>query len=209
MGNPISTWYEGRLLPRVIDKVCATPQFRPHRIETVAGVSGTVLEIGFGSGLNLPHYPPEVERLLVVDPAVLGRELAAKRIAAVPFPVESVGLDGASLTLDDDSVDHVVSTFTLCTIPDVHAALAEVRRVLRPGGTFRVLEHGISPDPSVATWQRRLTPVQRRVAGGCHLDRAILPLVEGAGFTVTSVRQWSEGRPQAFTYLTLLVAVVS
>lgn len=209
MGNPVSAWYEERLLPRVIDKVCATPQFRPHRAETVAGLAGTVLEIGFGSGLNLPHYPPEVERLLVVDPAVLGRELAARRIDAVGFPVESVGLDGASLALDDDSVDHVVSTFTLCTIPDVHAALAEVRRVLRPGGTFRVLEHGISPDPSVATWQRRLTPVQRRVAGGCHLDRAILPLVEGAGFEITSVRQWSEGRPQAFTYLTLLVGVPS
>lgn len=209
MGNPVSAWYEERLLPRVIDKVCATPQFRPHRAETVAGLSGTVLEIGFGSGLNLPHYPPEVERLLVVDPAVLGRELAARRIDAVGFPVESVGLDGASLALDDDSVDHVVSTFTLCTIPDVHAALAEVRRVLRPGGTFRVLEHGISPDPSVATWQRRLTPVQRRVAGGCHLDRAILPLVKGAGFEITSVRQWSEGRPQAFTYLTLLVGVPS
>lgn len=209
MGNPVSAWYEERLLPRVIDKVCATPQFRPHRAETVAGLAGTVLEIGFGSGLNLPHYPPEVERLLVVDPAVLGRELAARRIDAVGFPVESVGLDGASLALDDDSVDHVVSTFTLCTIPDVHAALAEVRRVLRPGGTFRVLEHGISPDPSVATWQRRLTPVQRRVAGGCHLDRAILPLVKGAGFEITSVRQWSEGRPQAFTYLTLLVGVPS
>jgi ubiquinone/menaquinone biosynthesis C-methylase UbiE len=209
MGKPISSWYEERLLPRVIDKVCATPQFRPHRVEAVAGLSGTVLEIGFGSGLNLPHYPPAVERLLVVDPAALGLELASDRILAAPFPVEPVGLDGASLTLDDDSVDHVVSTFTLCTIPDVEAALGEVRRVVKPGGTFRVLEHGISPDPSVASWQRRITPIQRRVAGGCHLDRAIVPLIEAAGFEITTVRQWSQGRPRSFTYLTSLVAVGS
>ena len=204
-----SDWYEQRLLPRVIDKVCATPAFRPHRREAVAGLSGTVLEIGFGSGLNLAHYPAEVERLLVVDPAELGRELAAPRIAAAPFEVVPVGLDGASLALEDASVDHVVSTFTLCTIPDVDAALAEVGRVLRPDGTFRVLEHGLSPEQRVATWQRRMTPVQRRVAGGCHLDRAIVPLLEGAGFDLTSVRQWSEGRPKAMTYLTLAVAVRS
>lgn len=205
MGNRLTDWYEERVLPRVIDKVCATPAFRPHRRTAVAGLDGTVLEIGFGSGLNLPYYPVEVERLLAVDPATLGRELAADRIAAVPFPVESVGLDGAVLALDDHSVDHVVSTFTLCTIHDVYAALAEVRRVLRPGGTFRVLEHGLSDDPKVAAWQRRMTPIQRRVAGGCHLDRPIMHLVEKAGFRVDDLRQWSEGRPRAMTALSLAV----
>lgn len=207
MSGRFSHWYEQQVLPRAIDVACAAKPFRAPRREVVAGVTGTVLEIGFGSGLNLPAYPPEVERLLAVDPAPLGRRLAAERIAAVAFPVDDVGRDGAALHLDDASVDHVVSTFTLCTIDKVEAALCEVRRVLRPGGTFRVLEHGLSDDARVAAWQRRLTPVQRRVAGGCHLDRPILQLVESAGFRAERVRRWSAGRPRVATDLTLAVTV--
>jgi ubiquinone/menaquinone biosynthesis C-methylase UbiE len=199
-------WYEQNVLPRVIDKACSTKAFRAERRNVVAGLSGTVLEIGFGSGLNLPVYPREVDRLLVVDPAPLGRRLAAERIAAAPFPVEDVGLDGAQLDLEDSSVDHVVSTFTLCTIERVEDALAEVHRVLRPGGTFRALEHGLSDTPKIAAWQHRLTPIQRRVAGGCHLDRPILALIEGAGFRVDHVQRWSAGRPRPYTELTMAVA---
>lgn len=205
MPGRVSQWYEHNVLPRVIDKACAAKPFRSARRELVEGLSGTVLEIGFGSGLNLPVYPCEVERLLAVDPAPLGRRLAAERIAAAPFPVDDVGRDGAHLDLEDASIDHVVSTFTLCTIPDVELALAEVRRVLRPDGTFRVLEHGLSDDPAVAAWQHRLTPIQRRVAGGCHLDRPVLRLVEGAGFRADRVRRWSAGWPHAFTDLTLAI----
>lgn len=207
MAGRVSHWYEQQVLPRAIDRACATRMFRSARREVVAGVSGTVLEIGFGSGLNLPVYPSDVERLLAVDPAPLGRRLAADRIAAVGFPVDDVGRDGARLDLADASVDHVVSTFTLCTIDRVDDALAEVRRVLRPGGTFRVLEHGLSDDPAVASWQHRLTPLQRRVAGGCHLDRPIQRLVERAGFRPEHVRRWSAGRPRPYTDLTLIVAV--
>lgn len=188
--------------------MCNSKPFRPHRARAVEGVDGTVLEIGFGSGLNLPHYPSSVERLLAVDPSERARELAADRIAAVSFPVEAVGLDGASLAVEDASVDHVVSTFTLCTIPDVHGALAEVRRVLKPGGTFRVLEHGLSHDGDVAAWQHRLTPIQKRMAGGCHLDRPIVTLVERAGFSVEALRQWTEGRPRSYTTMSSFTARV-
>jgi SAM-dependent methyltransferase len=199
-------WYGDRVLPLLIDRVCGLPRFHPLRRELVDGVDGTVLELGFGSGLTLPWYPAEVERLLDVDPSARGRELARERIAAAPFPVDHVGRDGAHLHLEDHSVDHVVAAFTLCSIPDLHGALAQVRRVLRPEGTFRFLEHGLSDDPGVARWQRRLTPLQRRVAGGCHLDRPVLDEVRAAGFTIEASRQWSDGRPKVLSAMVLGIA---
>ena len=138
-----------------------------------------------------------------VDPATVGRKLAAERVAASTVPVEYVGLDGEQLPLGDASVDHVLTTWTHCTIPDVERALAEMRRVLRPGGALHFVEHGRAPDPGVARWQRRITPVQRRVAGGCHLDRPVRAMVEAAGFEVVSAKEFYGPGVRPFVYLTL------
>ena len=139
--------YGDHVLPRVIDLMLRRRDFEEVRERTAAGLSGEVLEVGFGSGLNLPHYPPEVTRILAVDPALVGRKLAAARLAACLVPVEFVGLDGETLPVDDASVDHVLCTWTLCSIPDAGRALGEIKRVLKPGGTFHFVEHGRSPDP--------------------------------------------------------------
>jgi len=178
-------FYDDQVVPRAINVMLGNRECRKLRARAVDGLEGDVLEIGFGSGLNVPLYPTGVTRVLAVDPAIVGRKLAAERVAASPIPVEYVGLDGESLPLFDESVDHALSTWTLCTIPDVARALAELRRVLRPGGTLHFLEHGLSTDPKVAKWQHRLTPFQRRVAGGCHFDRDIDALIADADFTIT------------------------
>lgn len=146
---------------------------------------GEVLEIGFGTGLNLSYYPAGVTRLTVVDPEELMPQRVAERIAAAPFPVRRVTLSAERLPLDDDSFDCVVSTFTLCTIPDASAALREVRRVLKPGGSFLFLEHGFNEEPSVAKWQRRLNPIQRFIGRGCNLDRHIDTLIAEAGLRIS------------------------
>lgn len=201
--------YEERVLPVVIDKVCGSKGFTPHRRATLAATHGTVLEIGFGSGTNLAHYPATVERLLAVEPAGRAVELAAARIARAPFPVEMIGLDGEHLPLDSSTVDCAVSTFTLCTVPHAEQALAEIRRVLRTGGTLHVLEHGLDDAADVQRWQRRLDPVQQAVAGGCHLTRHIPSLVESAGFRWIELHRWRDGHPYTYTSMTRGVAVVA
>jgi ubiquinone/menaquinone biosynthesis C-methylase UbiE len=164
-------------------------------------LSGDVLEVGFGSGRNVPHYPSTVQRVRAVDPATVGRRLAAKRLAASAVPVEFVGLDGEELPVEDASVDHVLTTWTLCTIPHVDRALAEMRRVLRPGGAVHFVEHGRSPDENVARWQDRLTPIQKRVFGGCHLNRSIDQLLERAGLVVSPLDTFYAKGPKPFGYL--------
>ena len=163
-------FYRDQVLPRVINVTCGSSIARPLRERACAGLTGEVLEIGFGSGLNVPFYPPAVSSVSAVEPAGLGWRLAAKRVEASPVPVRRAGLDGQALPFADDSFDSALSTWTLCTIPDPGAALRELLRVLRPGGTFHFLEHGLAPDEKVRRWQRRLEPVQRRVAGGCRPD---------------------------------------
>jgi ubiquinone/menaquinone biosynthesis C-methylase UbiE len=150
----------------------------------------------------VPHYPSSVSRVLAVDPATIGRRLAAKRVAQRALRVDYIGLDGEHLPLDDDSVDGALSTWTLCTIPDAHRALTEIRRVLRPGGSLHFLEHGRSPDPDIARWQDRITPIQRRVAGGCHPNRPIEDLVTDAGFDVTRIDRYymSGPKPEGYMY---------
>ena len=180
-------FYEDRILPRVID-IALGRAMEPVRADIAAGLSGEVLEVGFGSGRNIPHLPPGVTRLLAVDPAVHGRRLAARRLAETSIPVEFIGLDGQWLALPDESVDHVLVTWTLCTIPDVDRALGEMHRVLRPGGALHFVEHGRSPHPTSARRQERITPWWGKVAGGCHLDRAIPDLIAAAGFDVGQVR---------------------
>jgi ubiquinone/menaquinone biosynthesis C-methylase UbiE len=194
-------FYEDQLLPRFTNVVMARREFRPIRERVAAGLDGEVLEVGFGSGLNVPHYPSAVRRVRAVDPATVGRKLAANRTRASPVPVEYVGLEGEELALEPASVDHVLTTWTLCTIPDVERALGEVRRVLRPGGSFHFVEHGRSPEPNVARWQDRLTPLQRRVAGGCHLNRPIDQLVAGSGLKVAKMENYYAKGPRAFGYM--------
>lgn len=193
-------WYEREVVPRIIEVACANKRMEPLRQQALEGVSGTVVELGFGSGPNLPAYPDAVERVVAIDPSATGRKLAAKKLAGSSIPVDFAGLDGQDLALDDASVDNAVSTFTLCTIPDAGRALAEVRRVLKPGGRLFFLEHGLAPDAKVAKRQHRWDPVQQRVAGGCHLDRDIFALVESAGFALDRRANFYLSGPKPWCY---------
>ena len=190
-----------RLLPRLVDRALATPEVDARRARTLIGAHGRVLEIGFGSGLNLRHYPPEVEQVLAVEPSDVAWRLAGPRMAPGTPPVQRVGLDGSRLPVADGTVDGVVSTFTLCTIPDVATALTEVRRVLRPGGRLHFLEHGRAPEEPVRRWQRRLQPLQSRVVGGCRLDRPIDALVAAAGLEIVELTTGYGDGPKPFSYL--------
>lgn len=189
-------FYESQVLPRVIDKMLANKKMAKVRSRSLEGLHGTVLEIGFGSGPNLPLLPPDVERVLAVDPAVTGRKLAAKRVAASKAAVDYIGLDGQSLPLDDESVDCALSTWTLCTIPDVGAALAEVARVLKPGGELFFLEHGLSSDARVAERQHKWNHLQNKVAGGCNLDRDIEAIIDDAGFHIQRLARFNIAGPR-------------
>jgi ubiquinone/menaquinone biosynthesis C-methylase UbiE len=199
--------YRERVLPHLIDRACGTRELRTWRTRVTIGLSGTVVEIGFGSGLNMPAYPPEVELVYAVEPAEMARRIAEQRIADSHVHVEHIALRGESIPLDDASCDGALSTFTLCTIPDVEAALAEVLRVLRPGGRFHFLEHGLSPDESVATWQRRIEPLQKRLADGCHLTRDPTGLVRSAGFDIERSESRYATGPRPWTWMTEGAAV--
>lgn len=193
-------WYESRVLPRIVDLSLRTADFSRIRAKVAGDLDGEVLEIGFGSGLNVPHYPATVTKVVAIDPATAGRKLAASRIARCAVPIEFAGLDAGELPADDGSVDHVLSTWTLCTVPDPALALAEVKRVLRPGGSLHFAEHGLAPDAKVARFQRRFTPLQRRVFGGCHLDRPIDELITAAGFELTRLDKYYMPGPKAVGY---------
>lgn len=200
-------FYEAHILPRLTDRIMRGQEYSRMRARVMAGLTGEVLEVGFGSGLNVPHYPPAVKRVLAVEPAAVGRKLAAARVAASPVPVEFAGTDAQALPLADASVDNAVSTWTLCTIPDVARALAEIRRVLRPGGELHFVEHGRSPDRKVARFQDRFTPVQRRLAGGCHLNRPISELLSASGLEVTRLDNYYVSGPRSTGYMFEGVAV--
>jgi ubiquinone/menaquinone biosynthesis C-methylase UbiE len=201
-------WYEDRVLPRIINKVLDNRHTREIRRRVAAGLSGEVLEIGFGSGLNLPYLPAEVTRVRAVDPSGKAAELARDRIVASTAPVDIVGLDGQHIPLSDDSVDAVLSAWTLCTIPDAVAAIREIRRVLRPGGQLHFVEHGLAPDADVRRWQERLNGLQQRIAGGCNLNRDIPAIVTAGGLTISRLeRYYGPGEPKAFGSLYEGVAV--
>lgn len=182
-----SLW-ERRVLPRIVDWSLRGADVAELRAHACEGLRGRVLELGFGSGLNAGCYPAEVSLVSAVEPSDLAWEMSERRRSRSTTPISRVGLDGQHLAAGDATYDAALSTFTLCTIPDVELALREVRRVLRPGGAFHFLEHGIAPNPGVARWQHRLEPVQRRVAGGCHLTRDIPALVAAAGLEIESLR---------------------
>ncbi|MET0629139.1 MAG: class I SAM-dependent methyltransferase [Acidimicrobiia bacterium] len=189
--------YRERVLPHVINVACGAKSAQPYRRRVCAALSGDVVELGFGTGHNVPFYPDAVTRVVAVEPSDTSWKLASERVAASNVPVERAGLDGASLPFADDSYDAVLSTWTLCTISDVVAALGEVRRVLKPGGRLHFLEHGRAPDENVRRWQRRLDPLEQRLFGGCHLTRPIVDLVSEAGFAITELDEFYEkGAPK-------------
>jgi ubiquinone/menaquinone biosynthesis C-methylase UbiE len=194
-------FYGNQVVPRVMDLAMSRRELTPIRARVAASLEGDVLEIGFGSGLNVPHYPPAVTRVRAVDPATVGRKLAARRVASSSVHVEYVDLDGQALSAESASVDQVLTTWTLCSIPDVERALSEIRRVLRPGGSFHFVEHGRSPDRRVRGWQDRLTPLQRRIAGGCHLNRPIDQLVINSGLELIRLENYYAKGPRAFGYM--------
>lgn len=184
MSNPAEPqgWWDAHGLPHAVDIVLSDRFVGGWRRSVAAGARGTVLELGFGSGSNLTHYPPSVDRVLAIDPADSAWRRAESAIAAFGRPVTRIGTDAAVIDLPDASVDTVIATWTLCSIPEVESALAHARRVLRPGGSFRLVEHALAPRSWLATTQRILQPVWGRVAGGCHVDRDIRSLVRAAGF---------------------------
>jgi ubiquinone/menaquinone biosynthesis C-methylase UbiE len=184
-----------------MDRVLGTPNVSARRAKVCQGLHGRVLEIGFGTGLNLRHYPAEVTEILVVEPSKSALRLAEQRIAAVGLTVTHVGADGAQLDLPDGSVDCVLSTYTLCTIPSADAALLEIHRVLRPDGALHFLEHGRAPTDSVRRWQRRLHPVHSRITGGCNLDRPIDELISRAGLMIRELETGYGDGPRPFSYL--------
>jgi ubiquinone/menaquinone biosynthesis C-methylase UbiE len=201
-------FYGDRVVPRIVDFACGMKSMNPHRERVCAGLSGRVVEIGFGSGLNVPHYPSTVESVTAVEPADVGWKLAQKRLAAATVPVQRSGLDGQSLPFADDSFDAALVTWTLCTIPDPSIALGELRRVLVPGGRLHFVEHGLAPDAGVQRWQRRFEPVQKRIAGGCHLTRPVKRMLTDAGFELTEVEEfYDKGAPRAVAAFTLGRAV--
>jgi len=194
-------FYLDSVVPRLTNVTMNRADLRPIRDRVAAGLAGEVLEIGFGSGLNVPHYPPAVSRVLAVDPAQAGRRLAARRLAISQVPVEFAGLDGEQLPWPDARFGHVLITWTLCTIPDPGKALAEIYRVLRPGGALHFAEHGRSPDHAVARWQDRITPVQRHLFGGCHLGRPIGRLIAGSGLQISRMDNYYLQGPKTFGYM--------
>jgi len=178
-------FYESRILPHLIELACGSCETQAQRAEVVPLAEGRVLEVGMGSGLNIPFYDPSrIEFVWGLEPSEGMRRKAAPRLANAPFEIKWLGVPGEEIPLDDRSVDTVLLTYTLCTIPDDRKALAQMRRVLKPDGTLLFAEHGAAPDAEVRKWQDRVNPYWKRVSGGCNLNRAIPQTLEAAGFKI-------------------------
>jgi len=201
------SFYHHFIFPRVLDLAMSSRLLRKPRDRTLAPARGRILEIGFGTGRNLRHYPPTVKRIEAIDPDLDLDRLSMPRIARAAIEVDFHHLDAAHLPFEEARFDTVVSTFTLCSIPDVVHALGEIRRVLKPGGQFLFLEHGRSPDPALARWQDRLNPAWMPLAGGCHLNRPMRALVEDAGLVLGPLQNYYLKRAPRFVgYMTEGVA---
>jgi ubiquinone/menaquinone biosynthesis C-methylase UbiE len=193
--------YRDQILPRLQDMVMDRKPNREIRARVCADLRGEIVEVGFGTGLNVRHYPADVTKVLAVEPSSVCMRIAEPRVARSSVPVETAGLTGERLDLESETYDGVLSTWTLCTIPNLSAALREIRRVLKPGGSLHFVEHGHAPDLKVERWQRRIEPVNKRLAGGCHLTRRIPSLIEQAGLVVEELTAYYvEGEPKPFGY---------
>lgn len=202
-------FYSEHVEPRLVSCVCGFPLFADVRAEIVPEAEGRVLEIGFGSGHNAPFYDrSKITHLYALEPNEGWRRLGEKRISSLPFSTEWLSLPGEEIPLENESIDTVLATFSLCTIPDVERALDGMRRVLKPGGKFVFLEHGRAPDPGVAKWQDRLNSVWGRLAGGCHLNREPDLLIGKTGFQIDKIdRRYLPATPKIAGYVTKGVAV--
>jgi ubiquinone/menaquinone biosynthesis C-methylase UbiE len=200
-------FYASRVFPWLNDRLAGAPEIEQLRDEALGSARGRVVEIGFGTGLNLPHYRSPVHDLVAVEPNPGMLERARARIRAVPFPVEVITGAAERLPLPDASFDTAVSVMTLCTVADPGRVVAELRRVLRPDGQLLMLEHGLAEDPGVARWQDRLDWLQTRWACGCHLNRPVRRLVQEQGFRFDSIRQfYAPKMPRTHGWVTIAVA---
>lgn len=193
--------YSQYIFPRILDSSMSSPLLARYRQTVLEKVEGKVLEVGFGTGINLPYYPKTIQELVAVDPNPTMKQLAQKRIDGSSIKVDFCQLSGESLPMEDNSFDSVVCTWTLCSIPNVEAALQEIYRVLKPGGRFFFVEHGLSPDRAVQVWQNRLNPIQRRIGDGCNLNRNIARLIADANFKIEEIKQeYVENTPKFLGY---------
>ncbi len=193
--------YERWLLPRLLDLAMRNKEATRYRSELLPAARGKVLEVGAGSGLNLPFYDRRVERLYALDPSEALLKMARAKAHAVSFPIEFLAGSGEDIPLPDGAVDTTVVTWALCTIPDPGKALREIRRVLKPGGTLLFAEHGLAPDAGVRVWQHRLNPAWRRVAGGCNLNRDTEQLIRASGFDVVKLDKGYAKAPRPLGYM--------
>ncbi len=200
----IYKFYAEQIFPHILDRAMRVRSMFELRAQLLTPISGHVVEIGFGTGLNLPFYGAGVLSLTTVDPNAGVAKLAEQRIKDVNFPIHQKLISAERLPFEDASVDTVVSTWTLCSIPDVASALAEIKRILKPDGVLHFVEHGLSKKPNIARWQQRLTPIQKVVGDGCHLDRDMVALIDQAGFSWLECQQHDVvGVPSLFNPMTL------
>jgi ubiquinone/menaquinone biosynthesis C-methylase UbiE len=199
--------YSQVIFPICLDWAMSDPTFSRYRQELLSNVSGEVLEIGFGTGLNLSYYPPQIQKLVTVDPNPGMNRRAKKRIEASNIIVDNRVLSGEDLPFDEESFDSVVSTWTLCSIPNVERAIAQIHRVLKPGGKFFFIEHGLSNEPNIRVWQNRLTPIQKVIADGCHLNRNIRQIVKDKFKNLTIEEFYMPDTPKIAGYMYKGVAI--
>ena len=197
-------YWSNSIFPRFLDWAARdNDELKTLRTRAVASAQGRILELGFGTGLNLPHYPPSVKAIVAVDPNPGMAAIALRRMNDLGMAVTHHQISAESLPFDAGSFDSVVSTLTLCSIPDVCAALSEVRRVLRPGGQFLFFEHGRHPDPGVSKWQDRLNPLWKRVFDGCQINRDVPQLIRNAGLSLTTIEHPTMRMPRVAAYASL------
>ena len=195
-------FYDERILPHVINIAMGSRELLPYRKRALSSARGRVLEIGIGSGLNLPFYGPRVEEILGLDPVPRLIAMAQRGAEHLQIPVTFINGSAEAIPIDRGSIDTVITTWTLCSIPNTTQALREMHRVLKPGGQLLFVEHGLAPEEGVQKWQNRLTPIWKRIGGGCHLNRPISALIESAGFLIQRLDTgYAQGpRPMAFFY---------